>query len=158
MNDPKLTIELVPKTCWYSNVRSNVPKATWDIIRKQGYADAGHVCEVCGGIGPRWPVECHEIWEYNDDEHIQRLAGMIALCPPCHQVKHIGRTSQFGGYRPAIRHLANVNGWTSGEAEQYVQEQLLIWEERSHHEWLLDLLELNRYLDDHLKTGEIEWE
>ena len=28
----KLTIELVPSTAWYSNVRSNVSKEEWDKI------------------------------------------------------------------------------------------------------------------------------
>ena len=28
----KLTIELVPQTAWYSNVRSNVSKAEWDVF------------------------------------------------------------------------------------------------------------------------------
>ena len=58
----RLTIELVPQTCWFSNVRSEVSAADWDRLRKLTSNAAGGRCEVCGGRGPRWPVECHEIW------------------------------------------------------------------------------------------------
>ena len=34
MKKPKLTIELVPRTCFYSNVRSNLPDKEWDRLRK----------------------------------------------------------------------------------------------------------------------------
>jgi hypothetical protein len=26
-------------------------------------------------------MECHEIWEYNDEDKIQKLIGLISLCP-----------------------------------------------------------------------------
>lgn len=42
----KLTIELVPSTAWYSNVRSNVTQAEWDVLRKECYKKAGYVCEI----------------------------------------------------------------------------------------------------------------
>ena len=58
----KLTIELVPQTAWYSNVRSNVTKSEWDVLRKACYKAAGYKCEVCSGKGPKHPVECHEMW------------------------------------------------------------------------------------------------
>jgi hypothetical protein len=56
----------------------------------------GSRCEICGGRGPEHPVECHERWRYNDLIRTQTLVRMIALCPACHQVKHVG--------------LANVRG------------------------------------------------
>ncbi len=33
--ETRLTVELVPSTCWYTNVRSHVPKAVWDRLRRQ---------------------------------------------------------------------------------------------------------------------------
>jgi hypothetical protein len=49
----KLTIELVPKTSWYSNVRSNVSKDEWDKIKKKCYIKANYKCEICNGIGDK---------------------------------------------------------------------------------------------------------
>jgi hypothetical protein len=60
----KLSIELVPQTCWFSNVRDHVDQKTWDILRKDTYKKANYKCEICGGVGSKHPVECHEIWDY----------------------------------------------------------------------------------------------
>lgn len=142
----KLTIELVPATCWYSNVRDNVSKSTWDKLRKQTYKDANYTCEICGGKGEEWPVECHEIWEYNDEEHVQTLKGLIALCPNCHKVKHFGLTSSRSEQEmfKAMHHLEKVNGFTSSETVNYVNESINIFHERSKFKWKLDLSYLNR--------------
>jgi hypothetical protein len=46
----RLTVELVPSTCWYTNVRSNVSKAVWDRLRRQGFAEADHLLkDTVGG-------------------------------------------------------------------------------------------------------------
>ena len=83
----KLTIELVPKTSWYSNVRSNVTTSVWDKIRRECYSKANNVCEICSSTGKsqgfKHNVECHEKWEYNDTNKTQKLIGLIALCPLC---------------------------------------------------------------------------
>ena len=49
---PRLTVELVPQTCWFSNVRSEVTSADWNRIRRYVYERAGHSCEICGGSAP----------------------------------------------------------------------------------------------------------
>ena len=148
---PQLTIELVPKTCWYSNVRSNVPKEHWDVIRKLSYTMANYMCEICFGVGSRHPVECHEVWNYDDENHVQTLERMISLCPSCHEVKHIGRAQKYGGYHRAVQHLSHVNGWDHDQSELYVAQQFLIWHERSQHDWKLDL----RGLDKYTKHGKV---
>jgi len=147
----KLTVELVPKTAWYSNVRSNVSREEWDVIRHKVYADAGYVCEICGGVGKKHPVECHEVWEYDDKKHVQKLARMIALCPACHSVKHLGRAKIVGIYHLAIDQLMKVNGWTYAEADAYAKKAFEEWKRRSNHPWKLDLRALNKY--NMVKTG-----
>jgi hypothetical protein len=134
-----LTIELVPKTCWFSNVRSEVSDGDWEKIKKITFRNANYLCEVCGGRGPQWPVECHEIWHYDDREHTQTLLGFIALCPACHEVKHRGFANIQGRGEIADRHLAKVNKWTMPKTEQYVEEQFQLWKKRSQHEWELNI-------------------
>lgn len=46
METPKLTVELVPKPCWFSNVRDHVNQAEWDRLRCATYQQAGYVCQV----------------------------------------------------------------------------------------------------------------
>lgn len=134
-----LTIELVPSTSWYSNVRSQVSSQEWDRLRRPVYRRANWRCEICGGRGQRHAVECHEVWYYDDAAQIQRLEGLIALCPACHEVKHIGRTSLMRGDEAAIMHLAVVNEWTVDRADAYVDLALDIWKLRSELSWRLDL-------------------
>lgn len=151
---PKLTAELVPKTAWYSNVRSNVTCAEWDVIRKQVYADAGHVCEICGGVGKNHPVECHEVWEYDDTTHTQQLIKMTALCPACHSVKHLGRAQIVGIFYMAIAHMMKVNCWTKKEALDYSEKVFAEYQKRSQHKWKLDIRALSNY--NMKKTGSEE--
>lgn len=141
----KLTIELVPATAWYSNVRSNVTPSQWDVLRKECYKNAGYKCEICGGKGPKHPVECHEIWEYNDESFTQTLKGLIALCPKCHSVKHIGRSNAIGKGQEALLHLSKVNGIKEDEAIGYINESFKVWSKRSESNWTLDISFLDSY-------------
>jgi 5-methylcytosine-specific restriction endonuclease McrA len=140
-----LTIELVPSTCWCSNVRDLVSRKEWDRIRRQVYAAADNRCEVCGGRGRTRAVDCHEVWEYDEATGTQRLVRMIALCPACHGVKHIGLTGNRGYGEEASAHLAEVNGWSPEQARQHIAKALVIFEERSTRPWSLDVSALAPY-------------
>lgn len=140
-----LTVELVPQTSWYRNVRSHVSRAEWERLRKLTFARARYHCEICGGRGERWPVECHEIFSYDDATHIQRLERLVALCPACHEVKHIGLAGVRGRRAEALAHLARTNGWSLADAELYVEACFEQWHRRSRHEWRLDLSYLRQF-------------
>ena len=140
-----LTIELVPETCWFSNVRSEVSAQDWDKLKRITFQKANYRCEVCGGCGSKWPVECHEIWHYNDDSHVQTLAGLIALCPACHEVKHMGFANINNRGDIAAQHLARVNGWAMEETKKYIDEQFKVWARRSKQKWKLDITWLDQF-------------
>ncbi len=135
----QLTIELVPQTAWFSNVRSMVSKTDWDTLRKEAYKKANYKCEICCGVGSKHPVECHEIWQYENDNYIQKLMGLIALCPSCHEVKHIGLATVRGRQDIAKGHLAKINNWSHEQVNQYVDKQFEKWQQRSKYEWEIDL-------------------
>lgn len=140
----QLTIELVPKTAWFSNVRSMISKKDWDILRREAYKKAGYKCEICGGIGKKHPVECHEIWQYDDKKHIQKLIRLTALCPACHEVKHIGLAHIRNRGEIAKEHLSKVNDWSKQKTNKYVQEQFNVWMGRSCSEWKIDITWLEK--------------
>jgi hypothetical protein len=142
----RLTIELVPKTSWYNNVRALVDEPTWGRVRRQVYRQADYRCEICGGKGPEHPVECHEVWRYDDRTRVQALVRMIASCPACHQVKHIGLANVKGKGAQARAHLARVNGWTLEQADAYIAEAFQVWAQRSGGPWTLDLEGLRPYV------------
>lgn len=141
----KLTIELVPASSWFNNVRAVLTRSQWDVLRKQVYSQAWDLCQICGGVGPKHPVECHEIWHYDDKKLIQKLVGMIALCPDCHMVKHIGLAQVQNKGDKAIKHLMKVNKLSKKEAEKYVKESFEIWAKRSSKNWKLDISILESY-------------
>lgn len=128
---PKLAVELVPQPLWELNLRSELRPKDWDKVRKATYAAAGHKCELCGGVGRKHPVECHEIWAYDDANLVQTLKGLIALCPSCHEVKHFGLAVHMGNEARARRHLGKVNGWTPAQVESHLQSAFHTWRERS---------------------------
>lgn len=140
----KLSIELVPSTCWYSNVRSNVRSETWDRLQRETFKAAGRVCEICGSTGTGHPIEAHEIWEYDDHRMIQRLVNLTALCPQCHEVKHIGLAIKSGNAKRALAWLSIVNAITPAEALAYVERTFKIHEIRSRFQWQLDIQLLTR--------------
>lgn len=142
-----LTIELVPKNCWFRNLRAVLLQEDWDRVRKQTYREAGYQCEVCGGRGEKWPVECHEVWEYEESgpEKIQKLVRLIALCPDCHHVKHWGYAHKQGKTQECFNHLEFVNGWSHEQAIAHVKEEFERWKRRSEIEWGFDISSLSRY-------------
>lgn len=141
----KLTIELVPQSSWMNNVRAVLTAKQWDSLRRIVADKAWNVCEICGGVGPKHPVECHEIWEYNEKTGIQKLAGMIALCPNCHMVKHFGFARISGKEERALKHFMKINDLKKKEAEKAVTAAFELWSKRSGLEWKLDLTSLKEY-------------
>lgn len=136
---PRLTIELVPETCHCSNLRSNLKKADWDKIRKAAYQEAGYRCTVCFGKGRKHPVEAHELWSYDMETLVQKLVDVVALCPDCHKVKHLG-LSELQGYGDyARKHLAKINRWDAGTAARYEAKCFEEWKQRSMFHWSLDV-------------------
>lgn len=142
---PKLTIELVPSSCFYSNVRTVLPKKEWDRLRKESYKKANYKCEICKGSGLnqgyKHALECHEIWEYRSDgkTNIQHLKGLISLCPRCHQAKHIGRTIAIGKKTTIFKHIAKINKWTTKMVENYVGACFQEHKLRSKIKWKLNI-------------------
>jgi len=144
-----LKLELVPRTSFGNNLRALMSRKEWDTVRKLQYKLAGGVCEICGAKGKdqgrRWDLECHERWDYDDRTHTQTLAGLIALCPFCHEVCHFGHTQIKGRANQALHHLMQVNECTLKQASLIVGEAQIKWLERSIHKWTLELSWLERH-------------
>lgn len=112
---PPLTVDLVPRPCWCTNLRTLLSDTEWDAIRKPMVEAAGGRCEICGAQWTKSPLQSHEIWAYDADEQTQRLIRLVVLCPECHSAKHYGRAMQTGYDEEAKAHLAKVNGWSPSQ-------------------------------------------
>lgn len=137
----KLTTELVPRTSWYNNMRSVFSQATWDRIRRQVYSDYSHRCGICQAEGR---LSCHEIWEYDDQNHVQTLRGFVALCDWCHHVKHIGLAGILArrgelNFDTVVAHFMRVNGCDKATFDKHHLHAMSQWAERSKQPWQVNL-------------------
>mgnify|MGYP003571325081 CR=1 FL=1 len=109
----KLKFELVPDSCWYSNIRTILPKKVWEYIKKDVKSRANGRCEICGKQTSL--LDAHEVWSYDVKSATQKLENVIAVCKDCHAAIHIGRTSLVGNAERAEDHYMKVNGCTYTE-------------------------------------------
>lgn len=137
--DYKLKIELVPERAWGLNLRAVLKASEWKKIKEWTFERAGSRCEICGKVGRKHPVECHEIWAYEENQRVMRLVGLQALCPLCHLAKHYGFAEKQDLSNAVIAHLATVNGISPGEAAYYAKRSIDGQRRRSKMAWRLNL-------------------
>lgn len=142
----KLTPELIPQTSFFKNLRSELKAKDWDLLRNACYSNAGHRCEICNGVGKKHPVECHEIWDYDMCTGVQTLKSLIALFPPCHEVKHHGLAEIRGRLYLAKKHLMAVNNITSTQADKAFEDSWILWNLRNSIQWKLDIAPITNIL------------
>ena len=87
---------------------------------------------------------CHEVWQYDDEHHIQRLTGFLALCRMCHHCKHLGHANMLAqrgelDFEQVIAHFMRVNHCSHDAFEAYSAQAFDLWRERSQGPWTLDL-------------------
>ncbi len=83
----RLTVEPVPKTLANQSLNKQLGDR-WKRISKEVRSRYEHKCAICGVAPGKGGLHCHEIWEYDDTARIQKLSDFVALCDPCHRVKH----------------------------------------------------------------------
>ncbi|MET7757305.1 DUF5710 domain-containing protein [Streptomyces sp. NPDC005389] len=137
-----LFVDLVPRTCWFTNVRSCVAQADWERLRRMITGRAGQRCEACGAgedrAARRW-LEAHERWTYDATTRVQTLKRLICLCTDCHTVTHFGLAQVRGIEDRAFAHLVKVTGMSEPRARDHVRTAFAVWEDRSRYDWELDL-------------------
>lgn len=136
-----LFVDLIPSTCWFTNVRSCIHPTDWDRVRHYVYDRVNYICECCGSRTRELGIQldAHERWHYDIDTLTQKLMRIVALCKPCHQATHMGFATLKGFGEIAKQHLAQVRGFTDAECEQHITEAYDTWKERNQFEWTLDL-------------------
>lgn len=137
----KLTPELVPYTMHYKNVRAVLSTEDWKNIAKLMYKRSKFQCDICNAKGR---LECHEVWDFDENQNYQRLVGLTTLCPLCHQVKHIGFAKKRGLWKETIKHMAKINKISIREAKKNVMYAELLVKKRNK-EYSLDLTYLNQF-------------
>lgn len=131
----KLRVDLIPRTCWFTNVRYCISPSDWIGLRKYIVERVDNMCECCNFRTSS--IEAHERWSYNNN--IQKLERIVALCHDCHQSTHIGFADINGNGEEARKHLKQVLSLDDDECVIHVDNAYEIWRERSDTDWNLDL-------------------
>ena len=137
---PALVPEMLPVTAWAQNVRTATTKEQWDRYRRYSYKAAGYRCEICGA-GGKTQLECHERWQFltRDGVRIQKLVGLISLCPLCHKAHHLGFANTAGVLPQVLYHICLVNEWSAEQLDAALIDLETSWKRDSKHKWQLDL-------------------
>lgn len=112
----KLLIQPTPKNNWGDSLAQLLPKEIWDVLRKEVYAKANYICEIC--LKYDRTLNCHEHWGYDDEKKIQYLIYPMCICTECHNSIHWFRTENAirkREYPPSYidvlkSHFISVNG------------------------------------------------
>jgi len=138
-----LFIDLVPSSCWFSNVRSCIHPKDWDRVRKYIYERVNYCCECCGintmNDTTNGQLEAHERWNYDDKTKIQRLMRIVALCHQCHQSTHMGLAGILGKHDEAMEHIKRVRNFTDKELFEHNKDAKELWNKRNKSKWELDI-------------------
>lgn len=137
-----LFVDLVPSSCWFTNVRSCVDQRDWERLRRMITNRADQRCEICrrgqDREARRW-LEAHERWAYDDSSKVQVLRRLICLCTDCHTTTHFGLARITGKSSEAFKHLCTVTKWPVTQADQHIDAAFALWKTRSTITWELDL-------------------
>lgn len=138
----KVAVELIPETSFYNNLRKVVSPTAWDMFRRDTYRKYNNKCGKCGVEGQS--LDCHEIWHFNEENQIQSLTGLIAVCKMCHHVIHHGYANILISQgkldkRALINHFLTVNNCDEQYYKEHVKAAFALWRERSKKEWTVEM-------------------
>ena len=144
----KLNFELVPDGCWYSNLRTILSKAQWNFIREDAISRAEGKCAICGKKCTRFDV--HERWDYDEQNGVQILKDILAICKDCHSVIHIGFTQlKSKNIERYENHFMKVNDCNYATYCKALSTANEIHQRRNLvSEWKLNLDYLKRYIKE----------
>ena len=128
-------VDLIPSSSWCASLANMLSASSWKVVRDVATAFAG-ACSDCGAMTP---LDCHEIWEYDDGRLVQRLVELRALCGPCHETHHLGLASVRGRYAAVLARLVAMERLLPHEVPEYESEVFARFERRSASSWTLDL-------------------
>jgi DNA polymerase-3 subunit epsilon len=167
----RLNVEMIPTSNWSINVRAVVAQDVWDTLRYHFKATAdmpafmrtiSHprprfedqpTCRICEA-SPR-TLELHEVWTFNDTDHVQRLSDLVPVCEKCHNTIHFGRASQLGLAEKSFLHLCEVNKITPVKGKKHIADAYKTWGKRCSETYTVDF----GFLTNILPSGwiHLEW-
>ena len=148
----KLKVELIPEKSWGKSLAQELPRPEWDKLRRLIYRKYNWTCQICGAKYTQ--VHCHEVWEYDDNNKIQKLKDLECCCPDCHNVHHWGRAilmlheGRFTqDYINHLRqHFCKINKCSEQDMLEHIVEVGEKHQSRSKYQYKIDLSNLAKII------------
>lgn len=133
----------------YLNVRTRLSPKQWGEIRQIILTRNNCTCEICH-LKYGESLHVHEKWTVDRKLGIQKLIGLMGLCPDCHGAFHILNSIHRGVGDKVIAHMLKVNDWRQSQADRVIAETKALIKITGKNYWL-DLTYLNNKQFDFLK-------
>lgn len=119
-------------------------------LKRNVFLAANYRCEACGQRGKDHPVECHDVWEFDSELMVQRLEGLHAYCPECHDVRHTADRlanpeTTNSVMRDVLSMMSMVNGWSRKDVEKHLKDWDDLRASLAGRRWSLDATALLHY-------------
>lgn len=85
----KLKMVAIPRSLTKYNLYNILNMQDWNKIKYSIYEKYANKCFICQSANVI--LNCHEVWNYDDNELIQYLKECVSLCVLCHSVTHFTR-------------------------------------------------------------------
>ncbi|ANF97518.1 HNH endonuclease [Paenibacillus bovis] len=145
----KLEIELIPESTMTINLRQQMSSYRWRQLSRQIQQQDQYTCQICRrtkGLEID-KLHCHEVWDFDKENGIQRLIGLQSLCFQCHMIKHIGFAEMNGWIEKyqLVEHFCRVNRVTAADYAVHFHEAVQLWIARNRIDWIVELGEYADY-------------
>ncbi|MFY9307610.1 MAG: hypothetical protein WAQ28_01040 [Bacteroidia bacterium] len=140
VNKFKLNIQLIPYKNWGKNFRNQYPKS-WEKRREEQLRVSNYQCSICGDT--KSELHCHEDWDIDHENLIQRLRGLKIVCEYCHHCIHWGRMMKIDTTgsltERATKHFLKVNNCTKQVLINQYRREFDIFYKNINNDYVLDL-------------------
>jgi hypothetical protein len=132
--------ELVPIPLQGQSLKRLLKRSEWDKIRQEVFEKQGHKCGICRSQAK---LSCHEVWEYDDKECVQRLIRLEGICGLCHFATHIGNAQCLAAeghleLEAVHDHACRVNNCARTKWEKEIAKAFGAWRARNLKAWTID--------------------
>ena len=154
----KLLPVLIPKPLWGINAHNLLVGECWQRMRRDTFLRDKNRCVICG---EQKPLQCHEVFSFDDAEGIAVLTKLESRCEVCHDCNHLGRLYKTDpdAFKSALAYLGVINQLDPPDVIRLVKEAFRLhktrtrpWEMRVAQELLRCYPELKR-LEGHYSAA-----
>jgi len=96
---------------------------------------------VCCDAESGSALNCHELWDYDDEHGTATLVGLRMQCRNCDSAVHMGRAVKRGFGNAAIAQLVKVNVIGPREAKMLYRGAMDEWRRRNKKQWRIVVAE-----------------